>query len=143
MTIQVGLKMQVRMWFVAIEIEQLGMDTVHFHGDLINLLGIFSGFVEYFGTLVDVQRSIGAVLLKIGLCHCYICLRQHLTLCTRHADEELTKSVDKLTPFLKDSAPCRHFEEYLLSLIATQFKRNERCLKCPNGFSFVFCTVPK
>jgi len=48
------------------------MDEVHFRGDFINLLGIPGVQLKYFSSLVDVQSHIGAVLLKIGLSHCFI-----------------------------------------------------------------------
>ncbi len=63
--------MMVGLSFVAIEVEELSLGELHFGGgDLINLIKMIGGVAKNFCTLIDVQRSIGAVLLKTGLSHC-------------------------------------------------------------------------
>jgi hypothetical protein len=66
-SIQVELKTLVCLLLVAIEVKELSIDEVHIRGHSINLLGIISGQLEYFRSLVDIHSGIGTVPLKIGL----------------------------------------------------------------------------
>jgi len=68
--------------FNTVEIEELSLGNVHVGGNNMNLQGMISGMAYDFCSLVDVQSSISVVLLKIGLSHCYICLRWHRAMWT-------------------------------------------------------------
>ena len=129
---------------VAIEVEELSIDELHIRSrDSINLLGILSGQLEYLSSLVDVQRGIGTVPLKIGLSYCCIRQMQHRTLWTRRGEAELAKNLGGFVPFLECSVLCSHVEEYLLSVIAWQITIIQLILKYMKCFRCIVCALPQ